>query len=132
MQDVDDPLLDSHTPTLFVVGQNSLSCGIDEIENFREHMKAESGLVVVGGADDRLHMCSLKKRLEGVTQSMVDRCMLVRVLRDPTRHSGLSRTSLEVLPGLFLAPCSLTLQLNLVYWVLVHPAPLLSNRYIKA
>lgn len=78
-RDVDDPLLDSHTPTLFVVGQNALSCGMDELENFREHMKAESGLVVVGGADDSLHMCALKKRLEGVTQSMVDRCVLDEV-----------------------------------------------------
>ncbi|KAH7952960.1 hypothetical protein HPB49_002984 [Dermacentor silvarum] len=78
-RDVDDPLLDSHTPTLFVVGQNALSCSMDELENFREHMKAVSGLVVVGGADDALHMCALKKRLEGVTQSMVDRCVLDEV-----------------------------------------------------
>lgn len=78
-RDVDDPLLDSHTPTLFVVGQNALSCSMDELENFREHMKAPSGLVVVGGADDALHMCALKKRLEGVTQSMVDRCILDEV-----------------------------------------------------
>ncbi|XP_075544041.1 reduction in Cnn dots 1 [Dermacentor variabilis] len=78
-RDVDDPLLDSHTPTLFVVGQNALSCSMDELENFREHMKAVSGLVVVGGADDSLHMCALKKRLEGVTQSMVDRCVLDEV-----------------------------------------------------
>lgn len=78
-RDVDDPLLDSHTPTLFVVGQNALSCSMDELENFREHMKAVSGLVVVGGANDALHMCALKKRLEGVTQSMVDRCVLDEV-----------------------------------------------------
>lgn len=78
-RDVDDPLLDSPTATLFVVGQNALSCGMDELENFREHMKAESGLVVVGGADDGLHMCGLKKRLEGVTQAMVDRCVLDEV-----------------------------------------------------
>ncbi|XP_077544451.1 reduction in Cnn dots 1 [Haemaphysalis longicornis] len=78
-RDVDDPLLDSPTATLFVVGQNALSCGMDELENFREHMKAESGLVVVGGADDSLHMCGLKKRLEGVTQAMVDRCVLDEV-----------------------------------------------------
>ncbi|XP_037285746.2 reduction in Cnn dots 1 [Rhipicephalus microplus] len=78
-RDVDDPVLDSHTPTLFVVGQNALSCSMDELENFREHMKAVSGLVVVGGADDALHMCALKKRLEGVTQSMVDRCILDEV-----------------------------------------------------
>ncbi|XP_064465855.1 KAT8 regulatory NSL complex subunit 3-like [Ornithodoros turicata] len=75
-RDVDDPMLDSHTPTLFVIGQNALSCGIDDIENFREHMKAESGLVVVGGANDSLRVSSLKKRMEGVTQSVVDRCIV--------------------------------------------------------
>lgn len=78
-RDVDDPLLDSPTPTLFVVGQNALSCGTDRIEDFREQMKAVSGLVVVGGADDGLRMGCLKKRLEGVTQSMVDRCLLEEV-----------------------------------------------------
>ncbi|XP_067144031.1 KAT8 regulatory NSL complex subunit 3 isoform X3 [Centruroides vittatus] len=74
--DLDDPLLDSTTPSLFVIGQNSNMCMIDDIEDFREHMRAESGLVVVGGADDALRISQIKKKLEGITQVMVDRCLL--------------------------------------------------------
>ncbi|XP_038070640.1 KAT8 regulatory NSL complex subunit 3-like [Patiria miniata] len=72
---VDEPLLDSKTPTLFVVGQESSVCTQDDIENLREHMRAETGLVVVGGADENLRMSKMKKQLDGVTQSMVDRCI---------------------------------------------------------
>ncbi len=72
---VDEPLLDSKTPTLFVTGQESSVCTQDDIENLREHMRAETGLVVVGGADEHLRMSKMKKKIEGVTQSMVDRCI---------------------------------------------------------
>ena len=77
MQGVDEPLLDSKTPTLFVTGQESSVCTQDDIENLREHMRAETGLVVVGGADEHLRMSKMKKKMEGVTQSMVDRCIQV-------------------------------------------------------
>ena len=40
-------------------------------------MRAGSGLVVVGGADDHLRVNKHKKHLERVTQSMVDRCIVV-------------------------------------------------------
>lgn len=49
---------------------------IDEIEEFRERItKAETSLIVVGGADDKLVVSNLKKRIECLTQSMVDRCV---------------------------------------------------------
>ena len=71
--DLEDPTLESTTPTLFVIGQHSTTCSIDDIENMREKMKAESHLVVVGGADNNLWMCHKRKKQEGVTQSMVDK-----------------------------------------------------------
>lgn len=77
--DIEDPLLDSKTPTLFVVGQHSNSCDIDGIEDLREKMKAENSLVVVGGADDCLRVSRAKKKLEGLTQYMVDRCIFDEV-----------------------------------------------------
>ncbi|RWS30211.1 KAT8 regulatory NSL complex subunit 3-like protein [Leptotrombidium deliense] len=72
--DLDDPLLESTVPTLFVIGQNSTMSTLDDMEDFRERItKTETGLVVVGGANDRLIVCNAKKRFTGISQAMVDR-----------------------------------------------------------
>jgi hypothetical protein len=49
---------------------------LDDMEDFRERItKTETGLIVVGGANDRLIISSSKKKFEGITQAMVDRCI---------------------------------------------------------
>ena len=87
--DADDLLLDCHTSTLFVVGQNATTCCIDDLEDTRERMQADTSLVVVGGADDRLRMSHSRRHTEGVTQRMVDRCILDKIadfLNDSVQH----------------------------------------------
>lgn len=73
----DDRMLDIKAPILFVIGQNSARTSQEEMEGLRERMQSESSLVVVGSADDALRVPKSKRRIEGVTQSMVDYMVVV-------------------------------------------------------
>lgn len=82
--DADDTLLDSRTPTMFVIGQHATTCSIDDMEDLREKMKAENSLLVVGGADDNIRVSRSKKKEEGLTQVMVDK----RILEEMSEFLG--------------------------------------------
>lgn len=69
--------MDSDTPTLFIVGEHAQNCPITELENMRERMRAQNSLVVVSGANDNLNVNFKTKKERCVTQSMVDRILLV-------------------------------------------------------
>jgi hypothetical protein len=49
----------------------------EDMEDLRERMRVETGLIVVGSADDKLRVNKKKKKTEGITQSVVDRCVAV-------------------------------------------------------
>jgi hypothetical protein len=55
------------------MGENGEQCRSDDLEDMRARMKVMTGMVMVGGADDLLRMSSQKKKMEAVTQNMVDR-----------------------------------------------------------
>ncbi|KAL1122662.1 hypothetical protein AAG570_002989, partial [Ranatra chinensis] len=65
----DDGILNLTVPVLFVVGQYAATC----------RLHVETGLVVVGAADDQLRISKGKQKAEGITQSMVDRCVVDEV-----------------------------------------------------
>lgn len=72
--DLDDPMLDMNIPILFVVGQMASSATLDALERLRESMpRSDTGLVVVGGASDRLIVSYRKKLYDGITQYHVDK-----------------------------------------------------------
>lgn len=68
----DDHLLETSAPILFLIGQNAARSNEEEIEFFREKLSAPSSTCVIGSADDYLRISKTKRRLEGVTQEMVD------------------------------------------------------------
>ncbi|XP_032675346.1 KAT8 regulatory NSL complex subunit 3 isoform X2 [Odontomachus brunneus] len=72
----DDTLMDIRCPVMFIIGQNATLATTDDLEDLREKMLVETSLVVVGTADDHLRISTSKKILEGITQSMVDKCIL--------------------------------------------------------
>ncbi|RZB39517.1 KAT8 regulatory NSL complex subunit 3 [Asbolus verrucosus] len=71
----DDNLLELQCPVLFVIGQCSNTSLQEDMEDLRERMRVETGLIVVGSADDNLRVNKKKKKSEGITQSVVDRCV---------------------------------------------------------
>lgn len=82
----DDMYLDLTTPTLFLIGQNAARCNEEEIETFREKITtAPTSVTVVGSADDFLRVSKTKRRLEGVTQEMVDNMIVDEISEFATK-----------------------------------------------
>lgn len=75
----DDQILDLTIPILFVIGQNSAKVSQEEMESMREKMQSHTSLVVVGSADDCLRVGKTKRKIEKVTQSMVDNMVMDEV-----------------------------------------------------
>ncbi|KAF7993334.1 hypothetical protein HCN44_006394 [Aphidius gifuensis] len=95
----DDMLMDTRCPVMFVIGQNATSVRVNDVEELREKMPNETSLIVIGTGDDHLRISRNKKTLEGITQSIVDRCIIdeisdfiggILLAPDPLRPIGYS------------------------------------------
>merc|ERR1719219_1907609 len=59
--------------------ERASQCNSDDVEDIRERMSVETGLVIVGGADDQLRLTNKKKKSELVTQGIVDRFIIDQI-----------------------------------------------------
>ncbi|XP_050303527.1 KAT8 regulatory NSL complex subunit 3 isoform X6 [Anthonomus grandis grandis] len=75
----DDNLLELQSPVLFVIGQCSSTAFQEDMEDLRGRMRIETGLIVVGSADNNLIVSKKKKREEGITQKIVDKSIIDEV-----------------------------------------------------
>ncbi|XP_002127270.2 uncharacterized protein LOC100178064 [Ciona intestinalis] len=75
---VDDVLCEMKRPTLFIIGDKSSSCRINDLEDRRlkSFTNAVTQSVLIHGADDWLRITEKMKLQNVVTQSMVDRLIL--------------------------------------------------------
>lgn len=82
----DDYYTETATPTMFIIGQNAARCSEEEVENFKEKIPTvPTSTVIVGSADDYLRMDKTKRRLEGVTQEMVDNMIVDEISEFATK-----------------------------------------------
>ncbi|XP_063695745.1 KAT8 regulatory NSL complex subunit 3 [Culicoides brevitarsis] len=88
----EDNILSVQVPVLFIVGQNAARSSPEEIETLRERMSANTSMVVVGSADDALRVGKTKRKIEGVTQAMIDNMIMDEIqefatasLENPTK-----------------------------------------------
>lgn len=81
----DDHILNLTTPVLFMIGQNAARTSEEEVENFRENLTAPTTLLTVGSADDFLRVSKKKRKLEGVTQEMVDNMIVDEIAEFATK-----------------------------------------------
>ena len=88
-------------PTLFVIGQ--LHCPMTRLEAILKTTHHNTGLVMVGGADEKLTLSEPFKRQHHVTQSMADVLIAVSVINiflcTPHRNSILTKSSSFSAPG---------------------------------
>lgn len=77
---MDDVICVSYCPSLFVVGEEATNVDMNALQQMRENMVCDSGLVVVGGADRNLYVSPLWLGVERVSQHCVDRAILEHVV----------------------------------------------------
>lgn len=97
----EDNVLSVQVPVLFIVGQNAAKSSPEEIETLRERMQSNTSMVVVGSADDALRVGKTKRKIEGVTQAMIDNMIMDEIAEFAT--SSLENPT-KVKPTLYHTP----------------------------
>ncbi|KAI6240411.1 hypothetical protein M3Y99_00473300 [Aphelenchoides fujianensis] len=77
---VDDSTCITYCASLFVVGDAGMNVNLQELQTMRKNMICDSGVIVVGGADDHLYVSPLFLSVERVSQHCVDRMILDHVV----------------------------------------------------
>ncbi|KAI6211007.1 hypothetical protein M3Y96_00387800 [Aphelenchoides besseyi] len=77
---VDDATCITYCPSLFVVGDSASNVNLKDLQAMRKNMICDTGLVVVGGADDHLYVPPVFLSVERVSQHSVDRMILNHVV----------------------------------------------------
>ncbi|KAI6174250.1 hypothetical protein M3Y98_01169800 [Aphelenchoides besseyi] len=77
---VDDATCITYCPSLFVVGDSASNVNLKDLQAMRKNMICDTGLVVVGGADDHLYVPPVFLSVERVSQHSVDRMILDHVV----------------------------------------------------
>ena len=73
----DDSIVDIQCPILFIIGQSSHRTSHMDMEDLREKLKTETGLIIVSNADDNLRVSHKKCLDDLITQEYVLKKILV-------------------------------------------------------
>lgn len=115
----EDNILTMQIPVLFIVGQNAAKSSPEEIETLRERMQANTSMVVIGSADDALRVGKTKRKIEGITQSMIDNMIMDEIaefattcLENPTKYKPISQhnTPTRILDASHTSPSKVGIQ----------------------
>ncbi|MCP9257058.1 DB module [Dirofilaria immitis] len=74
--DVDDDILLTYCPTLFVIGDQATDCDVRELQVMATRMIAPTGVIVIGSSNCDLHPSTLRLTIERFTHRTVQRALL--------------------------------------------------------
>ncbi|KAL3986008.1 hypothetical protein ACH3XW_41010 [Acanthocheilonema viteae] len=74
--DVDDDILLTYCPTLFVIGDQATDCDVRELQVMATRMIAPTGVIVIGSSNSDLHPSALRLAIERFTHRTVQRALL--------------------------------------------------------
>uniref|UniRef100_A0A915PQM1 Bm4368 n=1 Tax=Setaria digitata TaxID=48799 RepID=A0A915PQM1_9BILA len=96
--DVDDDILLTYCPTLFVIGDQATDCDVRELQIMATRMIAPTGVIVVGSSNCDLYPSTLRLTIERFTHRTVQRALLDDVVDFLQLYCSSSSTSFRLHP----------------------------------